>query len=211
LNRRQWIERMLGGATAGLNFPGLAAAHPMHKHLGSVSRLDMAQAQAAADDWKPEFLDRHQTETLAVLAERMVPGSSRAQVDRFIDILLSVDTREDQQRFMNSLSAVEGEALERYGHPYQELTEAQQNEILSVASSAEPGSGPPAGRRRRGSAPSTPAREPKKETLRDHFENLKGWVVGAYYSSEVGMRELGWTGDFFFDSFPGCEHPGGHS
>lgn len=40
---------------------------------------------------------------------------------------------------------------------------------------------------------------------------MKGWVVGAYYSSEVGMRELGWTGDVMFESFPGCEHPGGHS
>jgi len=106
---------------------------------------------------------------------------------------------------------MEGEALERHGHPYQELTEAQQNEILTVASTAEPGSAPQAGRRRRGSTPSQTAGEPKKETLRDHFENLKGWIVGAYYSSEVGMRELGWTGDFFFDSFPGCEHPGGHA
>jgi hypothetical protein len=39
---------------------------------------------------------------------------------------------------------------------------------------------------------------------------LKGWVSGAYYSSEMGMRELGWTEDRVFASFPGCEHPEGH-
>lgn len=52
---------------------------------------------------------------------------------------------------------------------------------------------------------------PVPPTLRDRFEHLKGWIVGAYYSSEIGMRELGWTGNVFFASFPGCEHPGGHS
>ena len=51
---------------------------------------------------------------------------------------------------------------------------------------------------------------PIRVTLRDHFDNLKGWISGAYYSSEVGMRELGWTGQVMFESFPGCEHPDGH-
>jgi hypothetical protein len=213
IDRRQWIERMLSGVTAGLAFPRLAAAHPVHKHLGSAATLDQAEAQAAAANWKPEFLDPHQTETLAVLAERIVPGSSHGQVERFIDTLLSVDTRENQQRFLNSLAAVEGAALERYGHPFQDLTEAQQNELLTAASTTEPG-GEQAHqpvRRRRGSRPATAAGGPNKESLRDHFENLKGWVVGAYYSSEAGMKELGWTGEVAFDSYPGCEHPGGHA
>lgn len=42
------------------------------------------------------------------------------------------------------------------------------------------------------------------------FEELKGWVVGGYYSSEIGMRELGWTGNVFYADFPGCTHPEGH-
>ena len=47
--------------------------------------------------------------------------------------------------------------------------------------------------------------------LRDHFDHLKGWIVGAHYSSEQGMRELGWTGQSFFTSFPDCPHPGKHA
>ena len=50
----------------------------------------------------------------------------------------------------------------------------------------------------------------KQVALHDHFENLKGWVSGAYYSSEAGMRQLGWTGEYVFESFPGCEHAEGH-
>jgi hypothetical protein len=52
--------------------------------------------------------------------------------------------------------------------------------------------------------------EKENPRLHGHFENLKGWISGAYYSSEVGMRELGWTGDRVFASFPGCEHTEGH-
>jgi hypothetical protein len=48
-------------------------------------------------------------------------------------------------------------------------------------------------------------------SLRDYFEHLKGWVGTAYYSSEPGMKELGWDGENFFESLPGCEHADGHA
>ena len=48
-------------------------------------------------------------------------------------------------------------------------------------------------------------------TLRDHFDLLKGWIAGAYYSTETGMRELGWTGNMFYRAYPGCDHPGSHA
>lgn len=51
--------------------------------------------------------------------------------------------------------------------------------------------------------------EKKQITLYAHFENLKGWISGTYYSSEAGM-ELGWTGDYVFEKCPGCTHPDGH-
>ena len=210
LNRREWIARMLGGATAVIAIPGLAAAHPVREHLAHSSTLDMADAQAAAATWAPEFLDAHQAETLAVLGERIMPGSSQAHVERFIDTLLSVDRRENQQRFLNSLAAIEGEALKKYGHHYKDLAEIQQNEILTVTSTSESGHGEHRGRRRVSLGPPAAASPTEHDTIRDHFENLKGWVLGAYYSSEVGMRELGWTGQVMFESFPGCSHPGGH-
>ena len=53
--------------------------------------------------------------------------------------------------------------------------------------------------------------QPPRLTPRDHFDLLKGWIAGAYYSSEIGMRELGWTGNVFFETFPGCDHPDGHA
>ena len=171
--------------------------------------LEAADAQAAAEDWSPSFLDAHQSETLIVMAERIVPGSGKAQVNRFIDLLLSVDTQEHQKRFLASLSAFEAEALNRYGHPFKDLAEEQQNQILTVVSTETSG-------RVKGEEESSfeesseEPSQPGRVALRDDFENLKGWISGAYYSSEIGMRELGWDGNYFYESFPGCQHPEGH-
>ena len=51
---------------------------------------------------------------------------------------------------------------------------------------------------------------PQLVTPGDYLDHLKGWIAGAYYSSEMGMKELGWTGNFTYEDFPGCQHPEGH-
>jgi len=210
LSRRELVQRVLGGAGAGFAFPGLTKSHPIHNHLASPSTFDQADAKTAATDWAPEFLDPHQSETLAVLAERIVPGSTKAQVNRFVDLLLTVDTQENQKKFLASLGAFEAEAISRFGRPFKDLTEEQQNQILTAASTEKSGLPEGSGDWSWFAVPSKELPEQAGVTMRDHFENLKGWVSGAYYSSEVGMKELGWTGDVYFDSFPGCEHPDGH-
>jgi hypothetical protein len=211
IGRRKAMQRLVAGAGGALVAPGLAFGHLTHKHLADTSIFTAADAnQPGAADWTPEFLDVHQNESLIVLAERIVPGSTKAQVNRFIDLLLAVDTQENKEKFLASLGAFEAESRSRFGHPFQRLTEDQQNKILTVASTEKPGDVPGSKNWSWFSIPSDASSEPIQITLRDHFENLKGWISGAYYSSEVGMRELGWTGQNFYESFPRCEHPHGH-
>ena len=88
-------------------------------------------------------------------------------------------------------------------------TRIDTKEGITAVSTAEPAEPPHFWVR--GEAVVVPPPLPKRPpTTRDRFDELKGWIAGAYYSSEIGMRELGWTGQVFFASFPGCEHPGGH-
>jgi hypothetical protein len=208
LGRRQVLQGLVGGVGAGLAIPGVAAAHPIQEHLLDHAKVAAADARAAAAA-QPEFLDAHQFETLASLAERIVPGSGKANVAGFIDQLLAVDQKENQRRFLNALGVFEGESIARYGHPWRGLAEAQQVELLTAAATAKPS------REERewrpGQPTIAPTEVPKPATLRDRFDELKGWIAGAYYSSEIGLRELGYTGNMFFASFPGCQHPGGHS
>ena len=196
VDRRSVIRALVGSVGAGLTLPAVAESHPMHRHLSNASALTEADKAAAAKDWKPAFLDAHQAESFVSLAEQTVPGSTAAGVTAFVDKLLAVDTTDNQRRFLSALGALEGASIDRFGRPWKKLTKVQQVELLTAVSTAAPGV-----KDATGSAP---------VTLRDQFDHLKGWISRAYFSSEAGMRELGWTGNVFHASFPGCPHPGGH-
>ena len=208
MERRRAMQVLLGGMAGGMALPGVAASHPVREHIAHHAASEEAPAADAV--WAPQFLDAQQNELLIVLAERIVPGSSAAHVNRFIDLALSVELQITQDQFLRSLAAFEGKALARHKSAFRRLTEAQQYGILTAAANfplTEQSNF------RSGDWVSTAARgysPPELVTLGDHFDNLKGWISGAYYSSETGMKELGWTGNFAYDDFPGCQHPEGH-
>jgi hypothetical protein len=180
LSRREIVQRMLGGMAAGAGLPLLASSHPIYQLLADDSTLGRAEEMRGAADWKPLFLSTEQDTTLVAVSEVVVPGSAGAKVNQFIDLLLSVDTAEHQREFTTALAAVDDEAKHRFGRTFTALAQSEQVALLTDFSTG---------------------REHQKE-----FHNLKQWIVGAYYSSEQGMRELGWNGNYAFDSYPGCEH-----
>jgi hypothetical protein len=209
LGRREVLQGLMGVAGAGLALPAVAQDHPVREHLAHPDRVATADTRASVPGAKPVFLDAHQMATLTTLAEAIVPGSTQAKVAPFVDQLLAVDTPDNQREFLSALGWIDGEATARFQHPWKALTEAQQIELLTAVSGAEPAEPPHFWVR--GEAVIVPPPLPKRPpTTRDRFDELKGWIAGAYYSSEIGMRELGWTGQTFFPSFPGCEHPEGH-
>jgi hypothetical protein len=215
VGRRALLQTLVGGAGLGLALPSLGESHPMHEHLHDQARVSAADAKAKTAAWKPAFLDAHQVETVTILAEQIVPGSTKAKSAQFIDALLSVDTEQRQRRFLQSLGAFEGMAIAHAQKPWKSLTEADRTTLLTKASTADsgrpagPGGGPGGPRPASAAGAGTPPPEPAV-TIRDHFDHLKGWISGAYYSSEIGMRELGWAGNVFFDKFTGCTHGGSH-
>jgi hypothetical protein len=197
LTRRQMVERLLAGMAAGAAWPLLAASHPIYEMLRNDALLEKAEKLGAAD-WKPIFLDAEQDENLNAIAETIVPGSTKARVNRFLDLLLSVDTDIHKKEFVAALAAFGAESQKRFGKRFPSLDGREQNMLLTDVATAAAKEDAAGGAGKENSG------------LHEHFENLKGWVGGAYYSSEMGMRELGWTEDRVFRSFPGCEHPEGH-
>jgi hypothetical protein len=211
--RREMLQALVASVGAGAVVPGLAAQHPFTHHVADPLAIDQADAKTKtpAGAYKPEFLDQHQFDTLAALAERIVPGSAKAKVSEFVDQLLAVDAPEGQRSFLNALGAMEGKALAHASRPWKQLSEADQIAVLTEVSTLA--SGRPPERAWTTGDPIATGREPGPPaplTLRDQFDLLKGWIAGAYYSTEMGMRELGWTGALAYPGFPGCEHPGGH-
>jgi hypothetical protein len=227
LSRRQMVQRLIGTAGGGAALVSLGPLAPATGdgpstrsvgHPGAHGAEHQAEASgsapaANAGDWSPAFLEAHQNQTLIVLGERIIPGSSRAQVNRMIDLLLTADTQQNQRKFLESLSAFDAEAIARHRQPFRSLTGEQQIAILTTASTGESGQKASDGDWNpwAGSSSSATSASESPLTLRDHFDNIKDWVARSYYSSEIGLRELGWTGRVAWDSFPSCEHPDGHA
>jgi hypothetical protein len=189
LSRRVALQTLLGSVGAGLALSGTAAAqHPIHQHFSSAATLEQAQLRAAVAAYAPEFLDAHQLKTLETLAEAIVPGSTPARVAPFLDQLIAVESPTNQRDFASALGAFDMAAMTKHGKAWAATSSAEQDALLREASTGDTNTSP----------------------IRAHFENLKAWIAGAYYSSEVGMRELGWDGNVFHQELPACTHPGGH-
>jgi hypothetical protein len=197
LTRREMVRRLLASMGAGAAWPMVATSHPIHEVLRDDAVLEDAE-KLSVGDWKPVFLNAQQNESLIAMAEGIVPGSTKAQVNRFLDALLSVSTEKHKRDFVVALAAFEAESQKRFGKGFPSIDDRQQNMLLANAAAAPAKEDAASGAGKENSA------------LHGHFENLKGWIGGAYYSSEMGMRELGWTEDRVFASFPGCGHPEGH-
>jgi Gluconate 2-dehydrogenase subunit 3 len=210
LTRREMVQRILAGMSAGMALPLVAASHPIHRLLTDDALFSGADAQMASADWKPLFLNASQNKALVAVSEIIVPGSAKAQVNRFIDLLLRVDTPANRKNFSASISAIEDESQKRFGQPFEALRGDQQNELLTAASKEDVGNNEDKEKGLEARDSEGKHAGETRHSLNDHFNNLKGWISGAYYSSEAGMTELGWTGEYASENYPSCQHAEEH-
>jgi hypothetical protein len=161
-------------------------------------------ATAASSPWQSAF-DDHERATLAVLGEALVPGSTAAGVPGLLDRLLAVEAPEALRRVRNAIGAFEREARVRHAKPWVALDAAERTAVLEEAAAAAPTVTPVPGWR-----PGEPvlrlptAGASAPPTLRDHLDHLRSVVARAYYATEPGLTELGWTGIEFWDALPAC-------
>ena len=197
MDGKGWSRRSaLQTLAAGLG--GVAWASDTHAAHPIVAHLQRGAARPATDGGLPRFLDEHQFRSLSTFAEIVVPGATTTRSDVFIDTLLAVESTAAKRRFLVALGAIDGAAIAAHRAAFLDLTPADRLALLTDISRQPSGRETPAVA---GTSASTPV-----VTLRDQFEHLKGWVAGAYYSSEAGMRELGWTEAAFFPAWPACDH-----
>jgi hypothetical protein len=199
--RRKLLQALAGSVGAGLALPAVTTGQEAH-HAPPAPVVEGATTPGL-----PGFLDPHQLETIASLAEAILPGSAAAGVAPFVDRLLAVDTPESQRAFLAALGAIQAESAARFARPWLALAPEQKTELLTSASTGKPSREP------RYWTPGQPVLAPEPPlvppTLRDRFDLLKERIAIAYYSSEAGMKELGWTGNMIHEAFTGCTHPGG--
>src|SRR5207302_10816149 len=127
LTRRKIVQRLLAGAGAGAAWPLVTTSHPINELFRNNDAVFDEAEKLSQKNGKPVFLSLQQNESLTAIAESIVPGSAKAQVSRFIDLLLSVDRPESQHKFLESLTALDAEAQKRFGRRFPALDEEQKD------------------------------------------------------------------------------------
>ena len=196
INRRAFIRAGLGAGAAAL-LPGTSLAQAIEAGLTPAARGEEGSKFLSAPDWKPAFLNHHQNETLIALADVVIPatntpGAKDALVNRFLDLLLSIEAPDSQRQFAAALESIDNESQKQFGKTFRELTVEDQIWLL------RPWAYPRDVDRWTGG-------EVESISAPEHFLRLKRRIAYAYYGSEIGQKELGWDGEFTHGPFEGCD------
>lgn len=173
MNRRELLG-VLGGTVA----------LPLSDHVMALGRA--LHAQAARRD-ALQVLDPHQAETVATIAELIIPatetpGARAARVHEFIDLLLAEwVSDEERTQFLQGLADVDARAQAAYGGDFLSATAQQRVTILTQldGEAQAHGSGKP-------DAPPS------------FFQHMKFVTVYGYCTSQVGA-----TSELHYEAVPG--------
>lgn len=190
MNRRELLRNSLLaiGAAAGVSIPVDALI---------FASGDDASRELARPDWAPVFLNTQQNETLLALSETIIPatdtpGAKDAYVNRFLDLVMSALPPQTQREFLDSLAWFDTGATARYKATFVNLSDQEKQNLLNLVA-----------------WPHTHVRWGETDANFDgheHFSRMKTWIASAYYSSPIGLKELGWDGWPARGIFKGCEH-----
>ncbi|PYO96604.1 MAG: hypothetical protein DMD60_09700 [Gemmatimonadetes bacterium] len=134
-----------------------------------------------------QVLDPHQSETVATIAEMIIPatdtpGARAAQVHRFIDLLLAEWAPEDDRKqFLEGLADVDARARAASAKDFLAATDAQRAAIVTALD-----------------AEAQERRRAKGDAQPHFFERMKFLTVYGYCTSEVGA-----TAELHYEVIPG--------
>jgi hypothetical protein len=207
INRRDLIRAVLLAIAAPALGPAFSLAQAVSSGLTAAGRGEDGSTLLADPTWKPIFLDIHQNETLIALSGVIIPttetpGAKEALVNRYLDLLLSVQPAEFQRQFLDALAFVDSESQQQFGNSFRNLTLDNQVWLLTPWAFARK----PSHWTERGETGTTPP-----DVGERHFAMLKSLIAAAYYGSEIGEKELGWDGEFTHGPYEGCQHNTTHT
>jgi hypothetical protein len=203
LNRRDMIRAALLAAAASALGPSFSLAQAIESGLTPAARGEDGAAFLTDPNWKAAFLNDHQNETLILLSDVIIPatdtpGAKAALVNRYLDLLVSVQPSEFQGEFVAALQSIDTESQTEFGKDFRELSREDQIWLLTAWAYPQHSS--------HWTERSDPHTKPA-DLAQEHFHQLKALIAAAYYGSEIGQKELGWDGEITHGPYQGCEHP----
>lgn len=188
ISRRDILKTLTMAVPAGsvLNLIPIQAAEHAHKMVGQE------KAKAPGGEYVPKFFTAHQFKTLKSLCQTIIPpdeqfgGAIEAGAPEFIDLLTS-ENEEYQRRLGGGLIWLDATCSKRYGKLYLDCTPIEKTEILDLIAF-----------RRNAKTDSTLL------TGIQFFDFLRNLTADGYFTSEIGIKYLGYIGNDYLAEFPGC-------
>ena len=196
LSRRDAIRRialaLTAAGTASLDF---ASAQHVHKEVES--------AKTAAGGYEPKLLTEHEFQTVSRLAELIVPADDKsgsavdAGAPEFIDLLCSQN--EILARiYTGGVGWLDARMRQRHNNIFLEASEQQQTEMLDLLVEAQRNSSEPDALWERDYPRFRDYGMEKKSDLGAgvrFFDWVRKMSVDAYYTSAMGIKDLGYIGN----------------
>lgn len=187
LERRE-ILQLLAFASAAAGFPGFRRWVFACDHLYAAG----PSPGSAADTYQPLFFSPQEYTIVERLAEMIIPsdgtpGAREAGVSEFIDFMVASDPN-IQTSFRYGLDWVDGHSHFLYAKPFLDLGAEQQADLLEHLAYRN--------RYRAG-----------EEDGRAFFHLMKEWTVKGYYTSRIGLEQLGYPGlKSVWEAYVPCPH-----
>lgn len=187
LSRRDVLRSIaVCGVGSALSIIPIEAAEQAHRAVAA------AKAKSAKAAYAPKYFPPHEYKTLRTLCEMIVPadadcgGAIEAGAPEFIDLLTS-ENADYQLRLGGGLAWLDSTCTDRYGKVFLESTPAQQKEMLDAIAF-------------RKNADTDASLSQGVE----FFSFLRNFTADGFFTSEIGIKYLGYIGNTFVVNWKGC-------
>ena len=189
IDRREAIKSVAVGVGVVSSLPILNNGASAQVHQHHVAAPLVADTVSKA----PAFFNKHQFATITELASLIIPtdetpGAREAKVNEYIDLIVGESAFDVQKIFLDGLAWLDKTSKDRHKKNFVGLTNAQQVGLLTEISKIK-----------------NPA--PHETTQAKFFKAIKDMTIDGFYTSKIGIEELGYVGNTVLDEFPGCTHP----
>jgi gluconate 2-dehydrogenase gamma chain len=190
VNRRTALKGVAIGLGTATNLPiltGQASGQPHHHSIVTPLVTQTVNPKV------PAFFNPHQYAMITELAALIIPtdatpGAREAKVNEYIDMIVGEGPDSRKKLYRDGLEWIDKTSQTRHGKKFIGLSELQRVEILTEINEIKRSSG----------ADQFPA---------EFFQAIKKDTIEGFYTSRIGLEELGYKGNAVLDAFPGCTHP----
>lgn len=188
ISRRSVLKSLAIGTAAGSVLRVIPARAAEYAHHMIAAEKAAAQGKA----YTPKFFTPHDYKTLQTLCQTIFPadadsgGAIEAGAPEFIDLLTS-ENAEYQRILAGGLLWLDSTCSDSYGKAYLECSPAQQREMLDLIAY-------------RKNAVANPALSQGIE----FFSFLRNMTADGFFTSEIGIKYLGYVGNTFVKEWMGC-------